>query len=180
MLPKSNKETIHLSLVNSASFVFIKLCGESNYIPWRTQIVCLLQSHDLFKFVDGTIQEEEKDDYNLQRKMNDELVKACIFGSLGDQLLEDKAIHELDTARQVWLVLEQRYTPKPKFEGTNKIPFFISIYLFADNIYKNLRCEKHFHIYSYSYLIFIIQIQAPHKSPHISSLIVIHEELISK
>nr|XP_010321577.2 uncharacterized protein LOC104647650 [Solanum lycopersicum] len=123
MLPKSNKETIHLSLVNSASFVFIKLCGESNYIPWRTQIVCLLQSHDLFKFIDGTIQEEEKDDYNLQRKMNDELVKACIFGSLGDQLLQDKAIHEFDTARQVWLVLEQRYTPKPKFEGGSRVVY---------------------------------------------------------
>ncbi|KAK6789733.1 hypothetical protein RDI58_013533 [Solanum bulbocastanum] len=53
--PSSNPE-IHLSMVNVANFVSIKLCGESNYIPWKTQIVCLLQSHDLLGFVDGTIQ----------------------------------------------------------------------------------------------------------------------------
>ncbi|KAH0674553.1 hypothetical protein KY284_025640 [Solanum tuberosum] len=127
-LPRSNEETIHLSLVNAASFVSIKLCGESNYIPWKTQIVCLLQSHDLLKFVDGTIQEDEEEkgdeeDYNLQRKRNDELVKACIFGSLSDQLLKDKAVHELDTARQVWLVLEQRYSPKPKLQGGSRVVY---------------------------------------------------------
>ncbi|KAH0671587.1 hypothetical protein KY289_026080 [Solanum tuberosum] len=133
VLPRSNEETIHLSLVNAASFISIKLCGESNYIPWKTQIVCLLQSHDLLKFIDGTIQEDEEDepeeekgneeDYNLQRKRNDELVKACIFGSLSDQLLKDKAVHELDTARQVWLVLEQRYSPKPKLQGGSRVVY---------------------------------------------------------
>ncbi|WMV30589.1 hypothetical protein MTR67_023974 [Solanum verrucosum] len=226
--PSSNAETIHLSLINAASFVSIKLSGRSNYIPWRAQIVCLLQSHDLLGFVDGTnefpqqtiasadepakeegkkgdgieppkeeeekrdeiepskeeeeekgdeiepakeeeeekgdgifppkeeekkgdgiepakeeeeekgdeiepVKEEEekgdgieppkeeekkgdeirnKEDY-LQRKRSDELVKACIFGSLSDQLLQDRAIHRLDTARRVWLVLKRRYAPNP-------------------------------------------------------------------
>uniref|UniRef100_M1DB75 Retrotransposon Copia-like N-terminal domain-containing protein n=1 Tax=Solanum tuberosum TaxID=4113 RepID=M1DB75_SOLTU len=56
MVSPSSNAQIHLSLINVASFVSIKLAGRSNYIPWRTQIVCLLQSHDLLDFVDGTIQ----------------------------------------------------------------------------------------------------------------------------
>ncbi|XP_015161963.1 uncharacterized protein [Solanum tuberosum] len=133
--PSSNPQ-IHLSMVNVANFVSIKLCGESNYIPWKTQIICLLQSHDLFGFVDGTIQfslqtiapgdddepeEEENEEKGeemgneedkLQRKRNDGFVKGWIFGSLSDQLLQDKAVHKLDSAREVWLVLEQLYSPK--------------------------------------------------------------------
>ncbi|XP_049405797.1 uncharacterized protein LOC125869276 [Solanum stenotomum] len=132
--PSSNPQ-IHLSMVNVANFVSIKLCGESNYIPWKTQIICLLQSHDLFGFVDGTIQfslqtiapgdddddepkEEEKgedmgnEEDKLQRKRNDGFVKGWIFGSLSDQLLQDKAVHKLDSAREVWLVLEKLYSPK--------------------------------------------------------------------
>lgn len=131
-------------MVNVANFVSIKLCGESNYIPWKTQIICLLQSHDLFGFVDGTIQfslqtiapgdddgdepeEEENEEKGeemgneedkLQRKRNDGFVKGWIFGSLSDQLLQDKAVHKLDSAREVWLVLEQLYSPKSQDDSS--------------------------------------------------------------
>ncbi|KAK6789737.1 hypothetical protein RDI58_013537 [Solanum bulbocastanum] len=73
----------------------------------------------------GIVVGKEKE--HLQWKRRDELVKGWIFGSLSDQLLQDKAIHKSDTARQVWLVLEQRYTPKS--EGT-KSPSLL-LYLFG-------------------------------------------------
>lgn len=147
--PSSNPE-IHLSTVNVANFVSIKLCGKSNYIPWKTQIVCLLQSHDLFGFVDGTIrfplltiapgdgdddddepeEEEEKgeemgiDEDYLQRKRSDGFVKGWIFGSLSDELLQDKAVHKLDSAREIWLVLEELYSPTS--QGTKSLFFYYS------------------------------------------------------
>ncbi|XP_010321574.2 uncharacterized protein [Solanum lycopersicum] len=143
--PSSNPE-IHLSTVNVANFVSIKLCGKSNYIPWKTQIVCLLQSHDLFGFVDGTIrfplltiapgdgdddddepeEEEEKgeemgiDEDYLQRKRSDGFVKGWIFGSLSDELLQDKAVHKLDSAREIWLVLEELYSPTSQVDSSIK------------------------------------------------------------
>lgn len=131
--PTSNAE-IHLSMVNVANFVSIKLSGQSNYIPWKTQIVCLLKSHDLLGFIDGTIQspltvtanesacstEEGKEeggdetennkDY-LQWKRIDRFVKGWILGSLTEQLLQNNEVHK-DTARDVWLELEQLYSPK--------------------------------------------------------------------
>nr|XP_010321575.1 uncharacterized protein LOC101250994 isoform X3 [Solanum lycopersicum] len=139
--PSSNPE-IHLSTVNVANFVSIKLCGKSNYIPWKTQIVCLLQSHDLFGFVDGTIrfplltiapgdgdgdddepEEEEEmgiDEDYLQRKRSDGFVKGWIFGSLSDELLQDKAVHKLDSAREIWLVLEELYSPTSQVDSSIK------------------------------------------------------------
>ncbi|MCD7465495.1 hypothetical protein HAX54_001424 [Datura stramonium] len=96
----------------------------------ENQIVCLLQSHDLVDFIDGAIQspftiaandeyacstEEEGDetennkDY-LQWKRSDRFVKGWILGSLTEQLLQNNVVHK-DTARDVWLELEQLYSP---------------------------------------------------------------------
>lgn len=47
-----------------------------------------------------------KEDY-LQRNKSDELVKACIFGSLSDQLLKDKASYKLDISIRDCLVLKK-------------------------------------------------------------------------
>lgn len=47
-----------------------------------------------------------KEDY-LQRNKSDELVKACIFGSLSVQLLKDKASYKLDIAIRDCLVLKK-------------------------------------------------------------------------
>ncbi|CAN4113766.1 unnamed protein product [Withania somnifera] len=91
-------------------FVSIKL-SFSNYILWKAQIVCLLESQDLVGVINGeiTLPSESCADY-VQRKRTDSLVKGWILGSLTEQILP--YVVDKVTARDVWLELERNFTPQ--------------------------------------------------------------------
>nr|GEX02438.1 putative ankyrin repeat-containing domain, PGG domain, gag-polypeptide of LTR copia-type [Tanacetum cinerariifolium] len=103
--------------VNAASFVSIKLSNKSNYRPWEEQLTCLLESHDMLGFIDGTIKEDgdhlkknvthEEDKYK-EWKRSDTLVKGWIFGSLTQHVME--TVVGLRTSSDVWTMLKNTYT----------------------------------------------------------------------
>ncbi|KAL8458495.1 hypothetical protein ACS0TY_036134 [Phlomoides rotata] len=99
--------------VNVSNFVSGKLViGEdsSNYIPWKEQMMCLLESEDLLGFINGEVAspapslEKKSQDYVVWRR-SDRRVKGWILGALSDELV--RACVGFDTACDVWLELEQ-------------------------------------------------------------------------
>ncbi|XP_060198744.1 uncharacterized protein LOC132627419 [Lycium barbarum] len=101
------------STLNIANFVTIKLFDSSNYVIWKAQMLCLLESQELVGFIDGTIQPplDKITDYNgnqdnnyLMWKRSDRLVKGWILGSLTEKMLE-KVVEKI-SARDLWLELE--------------------------------------------------------------------------
>ncbi|KAL3623601.1 hypothetical protein CASFOL_032417 [Castilleja foliolosa] len=112
----------HLSTVNVVNFVSFKLSGDknsNNYISWKQQILCLIESQDLLRFIDGTIpppQPPPEDpsataadskDINNAAWRTDRLVKGWILGALADPVL--KKVVRFTTARDVWLELEMMF-----------------------------------------------------------------------
>ncbi|CAH1451170.1 unnamed protein product [Lactuca virosa] len=43
------------SNLSATSFISVKLSGRDEYIMWKTQMLCLLKSHGMFGFIDGTL-----------------------------------------------------------------------------------------------------------------------------
>ncbi|XP_076895747.1 uncharacterized protein LOC143548472 [Bidens hawaiensis] len=119
------------SHVNVANFVSIKLSGESNYATWRAQMLCLLDSHDMLGFIDGTLEEPREAHsskatidiiaflsmYREWRRL-DTLVKGWIFGSLSEDVL--RAVADLNMARHVWNKLEGAYDEKIYLRGVTR------------------------------------------------------------
>ncbi|CAH1429212.1 unnamed protein product [Lactuca virosa] len=48
------------SHVNASSFLSVKLSGKTNYARWQEQMMCLVESHDMLSFVDGTFGNPKK------------------------------------------------------------------------------------------------------------------------
>ncbi|GKA91041.1 putative ankyrin repeat-containing domain, PGG domain, retrotransposon copia-like protein [Tanacetum coccineum] len=109
--------------VNAASFVSIKLSNKSNYRPWEEQLMCLVESHDMLGFIDGTIKSpKEEDGDHLKKKgettviedkykewkRSDTLVKGWIFGSLTEHVME--TVVGLHTSSDVWTMLKNTYS----------------------------------------------------------------------
>ncbi|KAD6454910.1 hypothetical protein E3N88_09616 [Mikania micrantha] len=67
------------------SHVTMKLSGRDTYDVWKTQMLCLLESHDMFRFIQPKTLGEHKDD--LWRR-SDALVKGWMLGSLSNQTLK--------------------------------------------------------------------------------------------
>ncbi|KAL3634476.1 hypothetical protein CASFOL_021530 [Castilleja foliolosa] len=112
----------HLSTVNVVNFVSFKLSGDkksNNYISWKQQILCLIESQDLLRFIDGTIpppQPPPEDpsataadskDINNAAWRTDRLVKGWILGALAHPVLNN--VVNFTTARNVWLELEKMF-----------------------------------------------------------------------
>ncbi|KAL3623599.1 hypothetical protein CASFOL_032415 [Castilleja foliolosa] len=113
----------HLSTVNVANFVSSKLYGDknsNNYISWKQQILCLIESQDLLCFIDGTIpppqpppkvpsttDDDGKDVNNDVMWRTDRLVKGWILGALADPVL--KNVVKFTNARDVWSELEKMF-----------------------------------------------------------------------
>ncbi|KAL8493996.1 hypothetical protein ACS0TY_024973 [Phlomoides rotata] len=120
------------SAVNVSNFVSTKLeFGEvsNNYITWREQMLCLVESQDLLGFINGELVAPEEQgktktqDYAVWRR-NDRLLKGWILGALTDEVV--RACLRFDTARDVWLGLERRFTlppPPPPDEETQRAIF---------------------------------------------------------
>ncbi|GFP89174.1 ankyrin repeat ph and sec7 domain containing protein secg [Phtheirospermum japonicum] len=111
----------YLSTVNVANFVSSKLSGDknsSNYFQWKQQILCLIESQDLLRFIDGTIPPPQPppkvpsdDDGSYINNVvwrTDRVVKGWILGALADNVLKNVA--NFTTARDVWFELEKIFT----------------------------------------------------------------------
>ncbi|KAK6126738.1 hypothetical protein DH2020_039509 [Rehmannia glutinosa] len=119
---------MNLSLVNVNNFVSSKLSGDkqsNNYSSWKQQMLCLIESQDLLRFVDGTIPPPQpplittttddgktasSKEYVMWR--TERLIKGWILGALDDTVL--KTVANFASARDVWLELEKNFSePKP-------------------------------------------------------------------
>ncbi|KAJ0622947.1 putative PGG domain, retrotransposon Copia-like protein [Helianthus annuus] len=108
------------SHVNPASFMSVKLSAERlhNYDEWRVQMECLLDSHDLLGFVDGTVKEPQEDDTSKgnvadfkakhrEWQRSDLLVRGWIFGSVSEDVM--RSIDSYLTAKDIWDFLMTDY-----------------------------------------------------------------------
>ncbi|KAH6799979.1 hypothetical protein C2S52_000443 [Perilla frutescens var. hirtella] len=100
------------SAVNAASFVSTKL-NSSNYISWKEQMLCLIESQGFVGFIDDGAPPPPNDTqvYTAWRR-SDRLVKGWILGALSDEVVE--SVVSFDSARDVWLELENNFSI-PKF-----------------------------------------------------------------
>ncbi|KAL8478343.1 hypothetical protein ACS0TY_030304 [Phlomoides rotata] len=104
--------------VNVSNFVSEKLHIDefsTNYIVWREQMLCLIESQGLIGLINGEVAPEQ----DVVWRRNDRLVKGWILGALTYQLAE-KCI-KFGTAREVWLKLDRKFTkskisPRPPEE----------------------------------------------------------------
>nr|KAJ0198084.1 hypothetical protein LSAT_V11C700360760 [Lactuca sativa] len=123
------------SHVYTPSFVTLKLSGRDEYGIWKTQILCLLESHGMLGFIDGTLispqtsnnvsGKEKVGDHETHHRLwrrSDALVKGWIIGSLSKQTLmyvAERLKEKLDqeriatdfSAKDVWDELQAMYAP---------------------------------------------------------------------
>nr|XP_043631470.1 protein ACCELERATED CELL DEATH 6-like [Erigeron canadensis] len=106
--------------VNTANFLSIKLSGKTNYRSWQEQMTCLLDSHDMLGFIEGTIKHNQgkndsKRTHNYKEyrewKRSDMLVKGWIFGSLNEDVMD--TVVGLHTSHHVWKQLKNNYDILP-------------------------------------------------------------------
>ncbi|GKD33395.1 hypothetical protein Tco_1248904, partial [Tanacetum coccineum] len=80
-------EYLYASNANVSSFVSVKLSSDRNYHLWKTQMLCLMKSHNMGGIVDDSLvnpktsSKEIKDQY-------DNLLKGWIFGSASEDVLD--------------------------------------------------------------------------------------------
>ncbi|XP_042752260.1 ankyrin repeat-containing protein NPR4 isoform X2 [Lactuca sativa] len=122
------------SHVYTPSFVSLKLNGRDEYRIWKTQMICLLESHVMLGFIDGrfvrpdeassssNVSGKEKvgdhqTHHGLWRK-SDALVKGWILGSLSKETLgyvvnrlTGISHHDDFSAKDVWDELQTMYGP---------------------------------------------------------------------
>ncbi|KAL7592500.1 hypothetical protein Lser_V15G32884 [Lactuca serriola] len=129
------------SNVYTPSFISLRLSGRDNYSMWKTQMICLLKSHDMFGFIDGTFispdheassssssnsGKEKVGEHQTHQKLwtrSDALVKGWILGSLSEETLRyvlnrltEKSHQERNadhdfSAKDVWHELQTMYGP---------------------------------------------------------------------
>ncbi|XP_024984278.1 ankyrin repeat-containing protein ITN1-like [Cynara cardunculus var. scolymus] len=107
--------------VNVSIFISVKLSGHDNYPIWKTQMLCLLEGHDMLGFIDGTLEPppETKPDNAQWWRRSDALLRGWILGSLSEAVLANTIGHK--TAKDVWVHLEASYgSLNPQF-GTSLV-----------------------------------------------------------
>ncbi|KAF5772479.1 putative ankyrin repeat-containing domain-containing protein [Helianthus annuus] len=108
------------SHVNTSSFLSIKLDSHLDYVAWKEQMLCLLDSQGMRGFIDGTFKKPqanggpkgkpEKTKYK-EWSRSDALVKGWIFGSISEYNMDD--VIGLETAHEVWNKLKNIFTTPP-------------------------------------------------------------------
>ncbi|KAL7592978.1 hypothetical protein Lser_V15G32875 [Lactuca serriola] len=124
------------SNLSATSFISVKLSGRDEYILWKTQMLCLLKSHGMFGFIDGTLtispqtsstsvsgKEKLGADHNHWLwTRSDALVKGWILGSLATETLTNvlkrltEKLHQETnaddfSAKDLWDELQTIYAP---------------------------------------------------------------------
>ncbi|GAV80630.1 UBN2_3 domain-containing protein, partial [Cephalotus follicularis] len=104
--------------LNVGNFVTIKLT-HNNFLLWETQIISLIESHDLLGFLNGQTPAPEIElpstndqrvtnlDYTSWRKSS-RLVKAWITGTLSEEVLGH--VVGTETSQNLWTILNKAYT----------------------------------------------------------------------
>nr|KAJ0201009.1 hypothetical protein LSAT_V11C600330570 [Lactuca sativa] len=120
---ETNYQYPYPSHVNAASFVSIKLLSKTNYSLWQEQMMCLVESHDMLSFINGTLKNPKEHatsnkqcDNTMEAKCrewkrSDTLVKGWIFGSLSENVMH--TVVGLYTANDVWEKLKTTYSTPP-------------------------------------------------------------------
>lgn len=119
-----SEEYPHPSHVHAPDYVTVKLSGKDRYNAWKTQILCLLVSHDMLGFINGKF---VRPTGNSKRKVgdlkawtrSDALVKSWILGSVSQQAtmyVVDRLICKIPnadfTSKDLWDELECIYGPE--------------------------------------------------------------------
>uniref|UniRef100_A0A5K0WJW0 Retrotransposon Copia-like N-terminal domain-containing protein n=1 Tax=Nymphaea colorata TaxID=210225 RepID=A0A5K0WJW0_9MAGN len=110
----SNQKFPYPYTLNVANFVSIKL-SQTNFLLWKTQVLCLIESQDLQGFISGEIAASDKfiitgskqEIKPLQWKKLDRLLRGWITGTLTEDVLG--LVVGLETTQQVWKTLEEAY-----------------------------------------------------------------------
>ncbi|KAI3825738.1 hypothetical protein L1987_07337 [Smallanthus sonchifolius] len=86
--------------VNVANFV----SGHDKYSLWRTQMLCLIEGHDMLGFIDGTLEpppETKPEKYQWWWR-SDALIQGWILGSLTEDVLTSTIGLET-AAASIWI-----------------------------------------------------------------------------
>ncbi|KAI3518270.1 hypothetical protein L1887_06805 [Cichorium endivia] len=114
------------SHVCAPNFVTFKLSGKDEYRIWKTQMLCLIESHCMLGFIDGTFVTPQTSDHHLLEhwRRSDALIKGWILGSLSNETLmsvldrvAEKPIQETP-AKRLWDELATIYNPAVSQLGT--------------------------------------------------------------
>ncbi|KAL4564114.1 hypothetical protein LXL04_028166 [Taraxacum kok-saghyz] len=88
------------------NFVSVKLSSERNYHLWKTQMLCLMKSHNMVGLVDDTVFGPRVSSMEMKFQY-DNLLKGWIFGSVSENVLD--AVVDLFSAKDVWDKLNSFY-----------------------------------------------------------------------
>ncbi|GKA78016.1 hypothetical protein Tco_0784553 [Tanacetum coccineum] len=99
-------EYLYASIVNLSNFVSVKLSSDRNYYLWKTQMLCLMKSHNMAGIVDDEYESPRASSKEIKEKY-DSLPKGWIFGSASENALID--VVDLATAKDVWDQLKSIY-----------------------------------------------------------------------
>ncbi|KAL8222923.1 hypothetical protein R6Q57_020322 [Mikania cordata] len=116
---------LYASNANVSNFVSVRLSGDHNYNLWKTQMLCLLDAHDMRGLLDHD--QTPTDSLPKMQKKYDSLLRGWIFGSLSEDVL--RIVVDLHSAESVWERLERCFgscktsdqqVSTTKDENTNK------------------------------------------------------------
>ncbi|KAL8214586.1 hypothetical protein R6Q57_004035 [Mikania cordata] len=103
--------------VNVANFLSVKLSGHHNYPLWRSQMLCLIEGHDMLGFIDGTL-DSPPENHQWWRR-SDALIRGWMLGSLTEDVLTGTI--GFKTAKDAWIHLEASYGCLPSQSGSNPV-----------------------------------------------------------
>ncbi|KAD4179782.1 hypothetical protein E3N88_28373 [Mikania micrantha] len=116
---------LYASNANVSNFVSVRLSGDVNYHLWKTQMLCLLDAHDMRGLLDHS--QTPTDSLPKMQKKYDSLLRGWIFGSLSEDVLS--IVVDKPSAGIVWEKLERCFgscktsdqqVSTTKDENTNK------------------------------------------------------------
>nr|XP_043610435.1 ankyrin repeat-containing protein ITN1-like isoform X2 [Erigeron canadensis] len=91
--------------VNVANFITVRLSGADKYPFWKTQMLCLIQGHDMSGFIDGSLDPNPSPGW----RRSDALLRGWMLGSLTEDVLVTSNVVTLKTAKDIWMRLEASY-----------------------------------------------------------------------
>ena len=98
---------LYASIANVSNFVSVKLASDRNYHLWKTQMLCLMKTHNMVGLVDDTIVGPTASTNEIIMDQYDNLLKGWIFGSVTENVLA--AVVDLVSAKDVWVNLKSFY-----------------------------------------------------------------------
>ncbi|CAI9293501.1 unnamed protein product [Lactuca saligna] len=104
--PIQDLDYLYASIANISNFVSVKLSSDGNYHLWKTQMLCLMNSHNMVGLVDHTIV-GPRIQSNLILGQYNSLLKGWIFASVNENVLD--AVVDLKSAKEVWDKLKSFY-----------------------------------------------------------------------